>query len=505
MHRSKEHSMKETLTLNAVNLSKLPFEVRRPGYDRNGIQPGIVHIGIGGFHRAHQAYYLDELMEQGLGERWGICGVALLESDRKIYQTLLRQDGLYTLVTPDGEGKLSARVIGSIIEVLFAPDDPEAVIEKLAHPSTKIITLTITEGGYNFTPEGKFNWDNPSVLWDLENPDQPRTIFGYLTAALKLRSDNSSEGSGGITIQSCDNLEHNGAVLQSMLTTFIAKAAPDISGWVDRHVAFPNSMVDRITPVTTPALADTLAGEFGVEDNWPVISESFIQWIIEDNYASGRPQWERAGAQMVRDVAPYEKMKIRLLNGGHTLVGLFGDALGHQYIHESVRDPRIAHLFRQYMDAEVTPTLDTVEGVDLDSYKQTLIERFSNTFLKDSVGRIISESAAKIPKFILPVIQENLSLNRSIRLASLVVAGWYVYLLRHVRDPGSVEDARAAQLLALVSKAQLSGNHQLFLTWQDLFGDIARESQFRQAFLEHVNGIEKTGWPRWLEFQSHIT
>jgi len=455
-----------------------------------------MHIGVGGFHRAHQAYLIDRLLEQGAATDWGICGVALLESDRKIYDVLSEQDGLYTLMIPDAGGNFSVRIIGSIIEMLYAPQDPAAVILKMADKSVRLITLTITEGGYNLTPNGNFNWSTEGVLWDLNHPDQPKTVFGYLYAALKRRRE---QGVGGLTIQSCDNMEHNGDIMRRMLYAFVDKADPEMTGWIDKHVVFPNSMVDRITPVTTPALQATLAEEFGLIDGWPVLCEPFYQWIIQDTYSAGRPAWEQVGAQLVADVIPYEKMKVRLLNGGHSLLGLAGYLSGYQYIHESVTDPLIAALLHRYMDNEVTSTLDDVPGIDLHEYKNMLVERFSNPFIKDEVLRIISGSSAKFPKFILPVILDRLMQQQSVHIAALITACWYHYLHLNRHSPHHLQDDMADVLVESVTRAEQEKNPLLFLNHAGIFGNIKEHNKFTDSFLAHIQMLKHTELKHYIE------
>src|SRR5690606_24730043 len=277
------------IKLNSQNLSRLSPEIVVPSYDRSKIKTGIAHVGIGGFHRAHQALYTDELLQKGNASEWGICGIALLDRDKKIYEALTSQDGLYTLIETGNDGAASVRVIGSIIECLFAPGNPDAVIEKFASPDTKIISLTITEGGYNFDSEGNFKFDTPEIQWDLNNPALPKTIFGYLTAALKLRRDRKQPG---LTILSCDNIQHNGDIARRMLLEYISRAEPALRDWVIEHITFPNTMVDRITPVTTAHDIENLKKNYQIDDAWPVVCEPFRQWIIEDKFSTGRPAWD---------------------------------------------------------------------------------------------------------------------------------------------------------------------------------------------------------------------
>ncbi|HLR00267.1 MAG TPA: mannitol dehydrogenase family protein [Sphingobacterium sp.] len=487
--------MMSPIKLNSKNLAHLPAYIKTPLYERERVKTGIVHIGVGGFHRAHQAYYIQRLLEQGQAKDWGICGIALLPSDRKIYEVLSEQDGLYTLMIPCTEGKFSVEVIGSITELLYAPENPGAVVQKMADESTRIITLTITEGGYNFTPDGHFNWDNEAVLWDLRHPEEPKTVFGYLFNALRLRK---TQGVKGLTIQSCDNIEHNGDITRQMLYAFIKKADPEMIEWLEENVVFPNSMVDRITPVTNDNLKTKLKNHYGISDGWPVICESFYQWIIEDSFIADRPEWEQVGVQMVPDVSPYEKMKIRLLNGGHTLVGLAGYLLGYRYIYESVSDPIITTLLKRYMDEEATSTLEEVPGINLNEYKNTLIERFKNPYIKDEVARIISGSSAKFPKFILPVVTDQLKGHRSVHIAALIVASWYQYLKLNLTAPYSIQDEMASLLMESISQAEQKHDPLLFLNRTEVFGDVKEHPPFTESFLSHISGLNDMGFKEWV-------
>lgn len=471
-------------------LGKLPSGVMKPAYDRNRLEVGIVHIGIGAFHRAHQAWFMDHLLRQGLATDWAICGIGILPGDQRICNVLDRQDGLYCLKMVTAEGASKVQIIGSIIETIYGPEHPLSAIERMASPATKIISLTITEGGYNFSSDRKFDWGNKQVLWDLEEHTSPKTVFGYLSRALRLRRDYQS---GPITIQSCDNMESNGDVTRIMVLEFISKADPDLAGWVQDNVSFPNSMVDRITPATTESLKKEIAEDYGFADGWPVHSEDFSQWVIEDNFMAGRPEWEIAGAQMVENVAPYEKMKIRLLNGGHTLVGFAGYFAGYNYIHESVGDTKIRHLLKKYLDEEVTPTLDPVYGIDLKAYKDSIIRRFSNPHIKDTVARIISETSAKFPRFILPTIIDQIHISGKVAIAALIAANWYRYLQINLELQDTIEDASRQLLLASVTEAEEKNDPTIFLQNRNLFGELQNSGVFHDFFLHHLlKSVPKT-------------
>jgi len=368
--------MKEVIELKQENLPLLAEKIACPSYDRNKVKAGIVHIGVGGFHRSHEAYYTNVLMNETDASGWGICGVGLREDDRKMRDALKAQDYLYTLIVRLPRGDVETCVIGSLIDFLLSCDDPGAVINKMASADTKIVSLTITEGGYNFnSATGEFEFGNPDVQHDLDNPSSPKMVFGYLTAALKKRR---AAGLPAFTIQSCDNIQQNGDMARKMLLAFAHKQDAELAQWIENEVCFPNAMVDRITPVTTPEDIAYLVTEIGLKDEWPVTCEPFTQWVIEDNFSNRRPAWEKDGAQFVADVTPYEKMKIRLLNAGHSVLGLLGSIHGHETIDGCVADPLFATYLRRFMDIEATPVLDPVEGVDLEAYKDSLIERFGN-------------------------------------------------------------------------------------------------------------------------------
>ena len=287
--------------LNQQSLAYMPSHVDTPSYDRRKVKAGIVHIGVGGFHRAHQAMYINELLKTPGSEQWGICGVGLLEANRVLRDVLKQQDYLYTLTVRHPNGTIDNTVIGSMIDFLFAPENKQAVINKLAHPDTKIVSLTITEGGYNFNPvTGEFDYANPDIINDINNPNDPITAFGYIAAALKLRKE---QGLNAFTVQSCDNIQHNGNVTRKMLLAFAAEQDAALSEWIAANVMFPNAMVDRITPVSKQSDIEYVVDAYGVSDEWPITCESFTQWVIEDSFCDGRPNWDNAGAQFVKDLS----------------------------------------------------------------------------------------------------------------------------------------------------------------------------------------------------------
>ncbi|GGW93264.1 mannitol dehydrogenase family protein [Alteromonas halophila] len=480
--------MQHTQMLSNQRLSDLPASVIKPGYARQSLKTGIVHVGVGGFHRAHQAVYTDAYMSATGDTRWGVCGVGLRENDRKMQQLLAEQDFLYTVLERKADGSASAQVIGCMTDFLLGCDDPGAVIRKMADPDTHIVSLTITEGGYNFNPStGEFDFNNPDVQHDLANPDAPRLVFGYLARALKQRRDS---GLPPFTVQSCDNIQHNGDVTRNMLLAYIRAADPDLATWVASEVAFPNAMVDRITPATTSTDIHAVQTMTGLTDQWPVTCESFHQWVIEDTFSSDRPQWEKCGVQFVADVTPYETMKIRLLNASHTVLGVLGSLAGYRTIDEAVSDPVFTDTLRVFMDSEVTPVLAPVKGIDLGVYKQTLLQRFANPNIKDSLTRICSESSSKVATFLVPTIRENVKQDGAFEISALVVAAWCYYSATHTSQSGEALEVIDALKDQLQQAGRQSGQQPLaFLHQADIFADLAQQPDFTRLFETFVSAL----------------
>jgi mannitol 2-dehydrogenase len=397
-------------------------------YDRSRLTTGVVHLGVGGFHRAHQAMYHDRLLEQGLAADWAICGVGVLEGDRRVHDALAARHGEYTLVLVHPDGREEERKIGSILEHLLVPDDREAVLARLTAPVTRIVSLTVTEGGY-----------------DLTDP----AAFELLAEALRRRRD---QGTGPFTVMSMDNLQGNGEVARRALTTV---AGGELAAWIDEQVAFPSSMVDRITPASP--------------DPGRVVCEPFEQWVLEDRFCAGRPPYERAGVQVVADVEPYELMKLRLLNASHQALAYFAALDGYELVHDAAQDPLFRRFLRGYMDEEGGPTLPPVPGVDLDAYKATLLERFANPGVRDTVARLCAYSSDRIPAWLVPVIEERLRQGGEVRRSAAVVASWARYAER-----GGVVDQQAERIVAAAR-----GGADAFLA---LFGELARDPRFADPF-----------------------
>ncbi len=453
--------------LSSATVGQFDSRVRHPTYNRLELRARTVHIGVGGFHRAHQAVYLDEILESGALSDWGECGMGVLPHDVAMRDALRQQDYLYTVLERSADNQ-SARIIGSILDFSLAPEDPVAAIECLASEDTCLVSLTITEGGY-FIHEGtgEFCHDDPSIQHDSQHPDAPKTSLGYIAAALRLRRDRNI---APFTVMSCDNLQGNGHVTRKVLLGLAELQDPALHRWIAENVAFPNSMVDRITPATTPGDREELLKNFGIEDAWPVVTEPFLQWVIEDSFCNARPPWEEVGAEIVTDVLPYELMKIRLLNASHMAMAYLGALSGYTYAHEVMQDPTYDGFIHAFME-EVTPVVPLIPGTSVPNYKRTLIERFANPTINDRVARLCSEGSAKMPKWVLPSIVELGEKRSSTKLLGLVVAAWIKYLQSPTDERGNpieVVDARADELKR--ATRFIGDNPRSFIAMKSLFG-----------------------------------
>jgi mannitol 2-dehydrogenase len=483
--------------LNARTLTYWSDRLPGPTYDRDLVTPGVVHFGVGGFHRAHQAMYHDRLMNEGTALDWGICGVGVMPTDELMKQVLDAQDGLYTLVLKHSDGTYEPRVIGSIVEYLFAPDDPEAVIEKMAAESTRIVSLTITEGGYNVSDiTGEFDAANPGVVADLAPGAVPRTAFGLITEALRRRR---MRGLRPFTVMSCDNLQDNGYLSKRVFTAFARLRDPELGDWVEREACFPNSMVDRITPVTTDADRAEIRERFGIEDRWPVVCEPYTQWVLQDAFTAGRPPYEQAGVQVVDRVEPYELMKLRLLNGSHQALAYFAYLTGYRLVHEAAQDPLFQAFMLGYMDKEATPTLAPVPGVDLEGYKYTLLERFSNPQVRDTIARLCAESSDRIPKWLLPVVRKQLANGGEIRRSAAVVASWARYAegVDEAGQPIEVVDRLRDSLMGAARRQR--EDPDAFIANRHVFGDLVDKKPFVTAYRSALASLHQRGARATLE------
>ena len=391
----------EVRALTEQSLGHYGDQLVVPTYDRSALTPAVVHFSVGGFHRAHQLLYFDEVAQRRISDGWGVVGVGL--HSRTMKEALAPQDHLYTVVerSPDGE---RARVVGVMVDYHFAPEDPARVLDLLTDERTRMVSLTITGSGYRLNPsDGVFDADDVDIQADLARPDRPRTVFGYLVEALDRRR---RSGLPPFTVVSCDNMHRNGDAARAAVVGFARLRDEVLARWIADRGSFPSSMVDRITPHTPPGEREAVARRYGVDDRWPVITEPFSQWVIEDDFCNGRPPLDQVGVRFVADVAAYELMKTRLLNASHCALGYLGSLAGLGTLDEVMAEPVFAHYVERLMDDEVTPLLPTPEGIDLADYKRALLQRFANPAIADGLPRLCRRGSSKMPHHLLPSLQE---------------------------------------------------------------------------------------------------
>lgn len=467
-------------------------QLRSFNYNREAIKAGIVHIGVGNFHRAHEEYFTNLLLENPTQQHWGICGVALLPGDERLVKALRKQDLIYSLTVCGRDGKDEAYEIGSLVDLIWGVEDPEAVIEKIADPSIKIITLTITEGGYNIDKaSGAFILDNAVVKHDLANPSTPTTVFGFVAEGLRRRK---KLGNGPITILSCDNLQHNGNTAKRAFTSFIAAQDQGLLEWVSRNVTFPNSMVDRITPATTPADIERLNRKNGTEDEAPVYCEDFIQWVIEDHFIAGRPAWEQVGAEFTDDVTAYENMKLSLLNASHTLLSYPAFLAGYRKVDEAMRDERLVRYLRTFMDQDITPYVPAPGNTDLEMYKQTLIERFANRSVSDQLARLCFDGVSKIPVYVMPNLIKMVRDHADLTRVAFFAAAYRHYLKYKVDDKGNAFEINDPWLTENDFRLIASDDALDFLALSPFTStDLRASADFVKSYQAMVQRIQQEG------------
>lgn len=466
------------MRLSTATLSKVSGDIARPSYDRAAHGVGIVHLGIGAFHRAHQAVYIDDVLAREGGD-WRILGVSLRSG--KVRGQLDPQNGLYTVVAEGAETR-TRRVIGSVADAVVAIEERERVIASMAAPTTHIISLTITEKGYCHDPAtGQLDAAHRAVVADLANPERPQGALGYLTAAMRRRRD---AGTPAPTLLSCDNLSNNGALLRRVLVDFATRRDPGLAAWIDANVACPSTMVDRIVPATTADDLAELNATCGYEDQGMVRTEAFSQWVIENRFAGPRPDFAAVGVQMVDDVEPYELAKLRMLNGSHSMLAYLGVLAGLTYVHEAVTQPDLAALVRHLMLAEAAPTLPA--GPDPAAYADALMARFANPALRHRLDQIAIDGSQKLPQRLVAPIADNLASGRSFDVAALAVAVWIAFASGEGQGtPRIVDDPLANSFMQLGQQASddadaLAG---AFLDLASVFGDTGKDERVRGAVL----------------------
>ncbi len=477
-----------TIKLSQNALTQLPDNIGVPVYKQSDLKAGIIHFGIGNFHRAHQAVYLDKLFNAGTDHEWGLVGAGVLPSDETMRQKLMEQDWLTTVVEQDS-GHRTANITSSMIDYL-QPGNAENTIARLADPQIRIVSMTITEGGYFIDPaSGKFNPQHPAIAADAANIDRPATVFGLILAGLIRRR---KEGTPAFTVMSCDNIPGNGHVTSDAVSGLASLIDPLLGDWVKQNVAFPNGMVDRITPATTDRERNLLATEFGIEDNWPVFCEPFKQWVLEDHFPTGRPALEKVGVTFVEDVAPYELMKIRILNGGHAAIAYPASLMDIHFVHEAMQEPLIRDFLIKLEREEIIPVLPPVPDMPFDEYFDLIVRRFSNPEIGDTIQRLCQDGSNRQPKFILPTTADRLRAGDSITGLSLVSALWCRFCAGTTDSgkPTHYLDASAERLKVEALKAK--DDPKAFLAMTDIFGDVGTAP----VFVESFSRILRTLWDK---------
>jgi len=469
--------------LSSATVAHLPDTVAIPAYDRRAVSTGIVHIGVGNFHRAHQALYIDRCLHLPGQHGWGIVGVGLGDGPdkRDKARAFTAQNGLYTLTEYAPDGGVETRVIGALLDYLHAPTQTEAVLDRLAHPNTRIVSLTITEGGYNLDEAtGAFVLSTPAVRRDLADPHRPRTAFGFIVEALARRR---AAGLGGFTLLSCDNLRSNGRVARKAVLSFAKARDEDLAAWIDTAVRFPNSMVDRIAPTVSPEERRRVNERTGIEDALPVIAESFIQWVVEDTFIAGRPALDRVGVQLRDDIERFEAIKGRVLNASHMMLSYPALLCGYRLVHEAMGQPAIAAYLEAFMDADVIPLIEGPEGVSLQAYKRHILERFANPAIGDQLLRIAGNGVAKLPIFLSTTLAQLVERGGGYARVALCLACFARYLTgRDLQGGPLVVDE---PLLTDRDRALLASGDPLAVLRLSAFAALGLSSSaaFKDAFL----------------------
>jgi mannitol 2-dehydrogenase len=484
-----------TIKLSVGALAEIARTATVPAYKAAELSPGIVHFGIGNFHRAHQAVYLDDLFNLGEGHDWALVGAGVRSTDEDMRQKLLGQDLLTTVVEQEADHS-SARVTSSMIDFL-KPGDTAAIVNKLADPAIRIVSMTITEGGYYIDPATQaFNPRHSDIAYDAEHFDAPKTVFGLILAGLKRRRD---IGLAPFTVMSCDNIPGNGHVTQNAVVGLAELIYPELARWVKTNVAFPNGMVDRITPATSDRERQLLAADYGIEDAWPVFCEKFRQWVVEDNFPLGRPALEKVGVQFVSDVAPFELMKIRILNGGHAAIAYPAALMDIHFVHEAMENDLVRRFLDKVEHDEIIPIVPPVPDTDLEDYYRLIDRRFANPKIGDTVARLCLDGSNRQPKFILPSARDRLAKGGSVTGLALVSALWCRYCYGETDSGKAIapNDNEWTRLQAHAKRART--DPKAWLEMADIFGDLAHDANYIAAFSSALQSLWAIGTRATLE------
>lgn len=467
---------------------------QQPAYDRSQTSRGIVHLGIGAFHRAHQTVYTDDLLAAG-DLRWGITGVSLRST--KVQNALASQDFLYTVQTLSDQGAEPAqpfRVVGSVVDslALARAGHRDRLLKRIAHPDTQVITLTITESGYCADSRGQLDTANADIVHDLAGPTQPRSAAGLIALGLAQRKHS---GSGPITVLSCDNLVGNGKVTQSVVSQFVAQTSPDLAGWLQDNVSFPSSMVDRIVPHTTPAILRDFSTTTGFTDEALVCAEPFSQWVIENDFAGARPGWDIAGAQFVQDVTPFEQAKLWQLNASHSTLAYLGLLAEAEYIHEALAIPVLARFVTHLLRTEITPTIEAPPGMNLEHYQASILQRFANAEVPYRTTQVAADGSQKLPQRLHPVIEQRLRADQNSPCAILAVAAWLRCLELHADRTSAltIMDPQAADVLRLMQHTASSSVVTEVAKSTRHFGQLALMPRFIAQLTDALQQLRELG------------
>ncbi len=477
------------IKLSLSTLSQIGVSLPVPSYARSSLSAGIMHFGVGNFHRAHLAVYLDDLMNLGEAHDWALVGAGVMAFDEDMRDKLKTQDYLTTVVEQDNDLS-TAHVTGAMIDFI-SPHDKAAMIAKLCDPAIRIVSLTITEGGYFIDPATqKFDPKHPAIMRDGANPSDPATVFGFIVAGLKARKDKSM---APFTVMSCDNVPHNGVVTRNAVVGLAKLSDKKLADWIGTNVAFPNAMVDRITPATGDRERNVCAEKFGVDDVWPVFCEEFKQWVVEDHFPQGRPAWEKVGATFVKDVTPWEYMKIRILNGGHAAIAYISGLMDIHFVHEAMENTVVRDYLKKLTDEEIRPTVLPVPGTDLLDYQKLIERRFANPNIADTVRRLCLDGSNRQPKFIVPVIADRLKDNKSFTGLALESALWCRYCAG-TTDSGKVIEPNDPSWGLLQDKAKAAqAKPQVWLDMADIYGDVGKAPEMQKHFARWLDAIWKNG------------
>ncbi len=493
--------------LHPSTLSKLPRDVARPRYDRQALRAGIVHLGLGAFARAHPAVATEAALHTGGELRWGIVGVSLQRPDTR--DALEPQEGLYTVALRDAAGGVAVpeelRVIGALTQVLLARDDASAVLARIAHPDTRIVTLTVTEKGYHRDPaSGALNLDDPDIQHDLAHLQTPRTAIGFLVRGLHLRMQRER---APLTLLSLDNLPANGHTLRALVLTFAEHIDAALHTWILSRCSFPNCVVDRIVPRTSDGDRERISQRLGLHDAWPVVAESYCDWIIEDRFVAGRPEWEAGGARFVQKAEPFERLKLRMVNGSHSALAYLGAMAGLQTVDQAIGVRSLKVFLDALMREEIAPTLPTLPGVSLDNYRKRLLQRFANPSLQHRTRQIAMDGSQKLPQRLLDTVRDRLRADAPFERLALAIAAWLHYL-RGIDETGQryeIEDPLAPALAQQMARARDAAASlpdaasaerrciEVLSAFTPVFGDLGNEPRFVDAIARHTLSLRQRG------------